>query len=164
MGHVLDMVVVSLDVESTSYEELGWPASEVTQVHLQNLISYGYMTVAELATYCVFEDPMSLAPVGGYVMACVTFYERGFSVPSHQFLCSQLQFYGLELYHLTPLGILHMVVFMTLCVAYMGIEPHFDLWNYFFRTRLWQGSDAEAAALGSVNLFERSRSGVTNKF
>jgi hypothetical protein len=32
--------------------------------------------------------------------------------------------------------------FATLCEAYMGIEPHFDLWNYFFCTRLWGGVGA----------------------
>jgi hypothetical protein len=54
-------------------------------------------------------------------------------VTSYQFLRSLLQFYGLELHHLTPLGILHMVAFVTLCEAYMWIQPHFDMWNYFFR-------------------------------
>jgi hypothetical protein len=44
-------------------------------------------------------------------------------VPSHQFLCSLLQFYDLELNHLTPSRILHMAAFVMLCVAYMGIEP-----------------------------------------
>jgi hypothetical protein len=52
---------------------------------------------------------------------------------------------------LTPSGNLHIAAFMTLCEAYMGIEPHFDLWNYFFHARLWQGSDAEAAMWGSVD-------------
>jgi hypothetical protein len=66
-------------------------------------------------------------------MACMAFYERGFGVPPHQFLCSLLQSYGLDLHHLNPLGILHMVVFVTLCEAYNGIEPHFNLWSYFFR-------------------------------
>jgi hypothetical protein len=42
---------------------------------------------------------------------------------------------------------------MTLCEAYMGIEPHFILWNYFFHARLRQGSDMEAVVLGSVDLF-----------
>jgi hypothetical protein len=55
-------------------------------------------------------------------------------VPSHLFLYSLLQFYALELHHLTPSGILHMAAVMTLCDAYMGIEPHIDMWNYFFRT------------------------------
>jgi hypothetical protein len=105
--------------------ELGWPALEVTQEHLQNLVSQGDMIAVKLATCRVPTDPASLPPVGGYIVACVAFYERGFGVPSHRFLCSLLQFYGLELHHLTPSGILHMVAFMTLCEAYMGIEPHF---------------------------------------
>jgi hypothetical protein len=90
------------------------------------------MTAAEFATCRVSEDPTSPTPTWGYVMACVAFYEQGFSVPSHQFFCSQLQFYGLELHHLTPMEILHMATFMTLCEAYMGNEHHFNLWNYFF--------------------------------
>jgi hypothetical protein len=45
------------------------------------------------------------------------------------------------------------MAFVTLCEAYMGIEPHFDLWKYFFRTRLWQGLDMEAAVWGSVDMF-----------
>jgi hypothetical protein len=63
--------------------ELGWTVSEVTQEYLQNLMSQGYMTAAELATCHVPKDPTSPTPAGGYVVACMTFYERGFSVPSH---------------------------------------------------------------------------------
>jgi hypothetical protein len=69
-------------------------------------------------------------------MVCAVFYEQGFGVPSHQFLCSLLQFYDLDLRHLTPSGILHMAAFVILCEAYMGIEPHLDLWNYNFCARL----------------------------
>jgi hypothetical protein len=76
---------------------------------------------------------------GGYVMACSTFYKRGFGAPSHRFLRLLLLFYGLELHHLTPSGVLHIVAFVTLCEAYMGIEPHFNLWNYFY-IQLRQGS------------------------
>jgi hypothetical protein len=91
------------------------------------------MTVTELMTCRVPKDP--IAPIqargGGYVVACTTFYEQGFGVPAHRFFRSLLQFYGLELHHLPLLGILHMVAFVTLCGAYMGIEPHFNMWNYF---------------------------------
>jgi hypothetical protein len=57
--------------------------SEVIPEHLQNLMSLGYMTVVELATCCVPEDPASPAPMGGYIMVCAAFYERGFAMPSH---------------------------------------------------------------------------------
>jgi hypothetical protein len=66
-----------------------WPALEVTQEHLQNLVSQGYMIAAELATCRLPEDPSSIVP-GGYVVACAALYERRFFVPSHQFLCSLL--------------------------------------------------------------------------
>jgi hypothetical protein len=69
-------------------------------------------------------------------VACTVFYERGFGVLSHQFHRLLLQFYVLELHHLTPLGILHIAAFVTLCESYMGIDHHFDLWNYFFRARI----------------------------
>jgi hypothetical protein len=141
-----------------------WPASAIMQEHLQNLISQWYMTAAELAICCVPEDSASPAPVGGYIVACVMFYERGFGVPSHQFLYLLLQFYGLELHHLTPLGILHIAAFVTMCEAYMGIEPHLDLWNYFFCARLWPGSDAKAMVWGSVDIFVRSGSGIDPYF
>jgi hypothetical protein len=97
------------------------------------------MIAVELTTYCVLEDPTSPAPMERYIMVCTAFYERGFDVPSHRILLSLLQFYGLELHHLTPSGILHMAAFVTLCEAYMRIEPQFDLWNYFFRALLQQG-------------------------
>jgi hypothetical protein len=62
---------------------LSWPTSEVMQEHLQNLMSQGYMTAVELATCCVSEHPASPTSVGGYVIACAVFYERGFGVPSY---------------------------------------------------------------------------------
>jgi hypothetical protein len=59
-----------------------------------------------------------------------------------------LLYYNLKLHHLPPSGILHIAAFVTLCEAYMRIEPHFDLWNYFFRVRSLRGSGVEVAVLG----------------
>jgi hypothetical protein len=39
--------------------ELGWTTLEVTQEHMQNLMSEGYMTAVELATYHMPKDPAS---------------------------------------------------------------------------------------------------------
>jgi hypothetical protein len=44
--------------------ELGWTTSEVTQEHLQNLMSQGYMMAAELAARRVPEDPTSPIQAG----------------------------------------------------------------------------------------------------
>jgi hypothetical protein len=57
-----------------------------------------------------------------------------------------------------------MVAIVTMCEAYMRIEPHFNLWNHFFRARLLYGSGAEAEVLGSVDLYVRSGNGVDPYF
>jgi hypothetical protein len=95
-------------------------------------MNQGFMMMAELMICHVPEDPASLAPTEGYIVSFVAFYEWGFSMLSHQFLRSLLQHYRLELHNLTPSGILHIMTFVTLCEAYMGIDPHFNSWNHFF--------------------------------
>jgi hypothetical protein len=112
-----------LSCSFSSMAESGCPVSEITQEHLQNLVRQGYLTAVELATYRVPADSASPAPMGGYIVTCSAFYERGFGVPSHQFLHFLMQFYGLELHHLTPSRVLHIVAFITLCEVYMGIKP-----------------------------------------
>jgi hypothetical protein len=77
-------------------------------------------------------------------------------VPSHQFLCSLLWFYGMELHHRPPSGVLHIVAFVTLCKSYMGIEPYFDLWNHFFRVRLQLDLSAKAAVLDGLDIYVKS--------
>jgi hypothetical protein len=52
------------------------------------------------------------------------------------------------MHNLNPLVILHIVAFVTLCEAYMGIDPHFDMWNYFFRARCRQYRDMELTIWG----------------
>jgi hypothetical protein len=62
-----------------------------------------------------------------------------------------------------PLEILHIVAFVTLCEAYMGIGPHIDQWNYF-HGQLLQGLGTEAVVLGHVGIYVKSRHGVDSYF
>jgi hypothetical protein len=83
------------------------------------------MTAMELTACRVLEDPIFSALVEGYVVSFMEFYERGLGTPSHQFLHSLLEHYDLELHSLTPSAVLHIAAFMTLCEAYLGIDPEF---------------------------------------
>ena len=47
-----------------------------------------------------------------------------------------MHYYGLELQHLNPNEIQHISAFVALCEGYLGIEPHFELWKYFFTIEL----------------------------
>jgi hypothetical protein len=122
------------------------------------------MMVAEFATYLMPVDPTSPALVKGFIMVCAAFYEQGFDALPHRFLHSLLWSYGLELHHLTPLGILHMAAFVTLCEAYIGIEPTLNLWSHFFQARLRQDSGVGAASVGSVDIMMRSYLGADSYF
>jgi hypothetical protein len=114
------------------------------------------MTMAEFATCLVPMDLASPAPARGFIMVCAAFYKRGFGAPPHQFFCSLLQSYGLELHHLSPSGILHMAIFVTLYEAYIGLEPPLNLWSHFFRVQLQQDSGVGAASVGSIDVSIRS--------
>jgi hypothetical protein len=119
---------------------------------------------SELTACCTPEDPTSPAPVEGYVVTFVALYEWGFGAPSHRFLHLLLWHYGLELHHLTPSGVLHITTFVTLCEAYLGIDPQFDLWNYFFRVQHLQDPDAELTISGVTVIHVKFGHGVDPYF
>jgi hypothetical protein len=129
---------VLLPLPPRAMAEQDWTPSIITLGHSQKLMKQGFMTVAELAACRMLEDPSLPTLAEGYVVSFMAFYKWGFGMPSHRFLRSLLQYYDLELCHLTPSGgggVLHIAAFVTLCEAYLGIDPVFDLWNYFFRVQ-----------------------------
>jgi hypothetical protein len=58
------------------------------------------------------------------VVVLALFYKRGIGFPLHPFVQGLLFFYGLEIQNLYPNSVLHMACFITLCEAFMGIDPH----------------------------------------
>ena len=60
------------------------------------------------------------------------FVERGLAVPVSEFLQALLQFWGIQLHHLTPQSILHLFIFTHFCEVFLGMFPHFHLFQYFF--------------------------------
>ena len=60
------------------------------------------------------------------------FVERGLAVPVSEFFHALLQFWGIQLHHLTPQSILHLSIFTHFCEAFLGILPHFHPFQHFF--------------------------------
>ena len=60
------------------------------------------------------------------------FVERGLALPVSEFFYALLQFWGIQLHHLTPQSILHLSIFTHFCEAFLGILPHFHLFQHFF--------------------------------
>ena len=65
-------------------------------------------------------------PRAGEVVSFLAFHVRGLGYPTHWFLCGLLNEWGLELQHLNPTGVLHIIGFVTVCEAFLGMEPHVD--------------------------------------
>jgi hypothetical protein len=68
-------------------------------------------------------------PPAGFSVMFVAFLYRGLSLPAHEFLRRLLISYGIQLWQLTPNSILHLAIFITLCEAFLGIDPHWGLWK-----------------------------------
>jgi hypothetical protein len=52
------------------------------------------------------------------------FIERGLALPTSNFFRGLLYFYGIQIHHLNPNSIAHVAIFVYLCEAFLGIEPH----------------------------------------
>jgi hypothetical protein len=66
-------------------------------------------------------------------------------------------FYDVQLHQLLPNSILHIAYFITLCEAFLGINPHWGLWKYLFR-RHPNVSKEEVHDLGSAIISMRFES------
>ena len=60
------------------------------------------------------------------------FVERGLTLPMSEYFYRLLQFWGIQLHHLTPQSILHLSIFTHFYEAFLGLLPHFHLFQHFF--------------------------------
>ena len=87
------------------------------------------------------------------MVSFLTFHERGLGYPAHWFQRGLLNEWGLELQHFNPMGVLHIVGFITVCEAFLGMEPHTDFFRRLFSRRaLTVGNPAEIAPVGGFTL------------
>ena len=74
-------------------------------------------------------------PRANEVVSFLAFHQRGLRYPAHWFLRGLLNEWVLELQRLNPTGVLHIVGFVTICEAFLGMEPHVDLFRWIFSGR-----------------------------
>ena len=71
----------------------------------------------------------------------------------HWFLRELLNEWGLELQHLNPTRVLHIAGFITVYEAFLGMEPHVDLfWRIFTGRALSEGKPPRTAPVGGFAL------------
>jgi hypothetical protein len=103
---------------------------------MEGLIKNGLHTRVTGVVWLVPSNEDRLVVPDGYVILFMHFHEHGLASSPHKFLRGLLHHYGIELQHLNLNGVQHISAFIALYEGYLGIEPHFELWKYFFAVEL----------------------------
>ena len=93
---------------------------------LKSFIAKGFLSPKEVAHWRAPKREEFLQPQPNEVVSFLAFHEHGLGYPAHWFLRGLLNEWGLELQHLNPTGVLHIAGFVTVCEAFLGMEPHVD--------------------------------------
>jgi hypothetical protein len=112
-----------------------WTYSKCSLTDLNRLVFEGLLQEKNLVNWRPsFHEPFPMENVD----EIVTFYDsakRGLALPTCSFFRGLLYYYGLELHHLNPNSICHISIFIHFCEAFLGIEPHWDLFRFLFRAK-----------------------------
>ncbi|KAK1628993.1 hypothetical protein QYE76_003308 [Lolium multiflorum] len=114
-------------------EDLGnmeWERSKISPQDINLLKKLG-ISKKEGALRFPSEESYPIPPME-YRVSFVDHLIRGLSAPIHNFLRGLLFMYGL---HRTPNSILHISIFITLCEAFLGVQPNWALWKRIFFCR-----------------------------
>src|SRR6185503_18880868 len=71
----------------------------------------------------------------GEIVAFAPYLERGLGFSCSFFFSGLLRYYRIQLHHLTPNSFIHISIFVHLCEAFLGIEPHFELFRFLFHLK-----------------------------
>ncbi|KAK1667245.1 hypothetical protein QYE76_055404 [Lolium multiflorum] len=124
-----------------------WERSKITNQDINLLKKLGISKIPKAV--CFPSEESYPTPPMGYRVSFVDHLIRGLSAPIHPFLRGLLFVYGLQLHHLTPNSILHISIFITLCEAFLGVQPNWALWKRIFFCRR-NGSPNVAYNIGGV--------------
>ena len=115
--------------------EEGWVPSKCSDSDLENLVSDRLLPVKSVIQWHpVFGDARPYEDTSE-IIGFVPYFERGLGLPSSNFFSRLLYYYGIQLHHLTPNYFVHMSIFVHLCEAFLGIEPHFELFRFLFHLK-----------------------------
>jgi hypothetical protein len=115
---------------SSKKQALGWVGSKILESDLTKEKEEGFLTES---TKIIFPSNETIPrPQDGYWVMFLAFLLRGFSLLAHEFLCGLFFVYDVQLHQLMPNSILHIVCFITLCEAFLGVSPHWGLWKHLF--------------------------------
>ncbi|KAK1616518.1 hypothetical protein QYE76_022035 [Lolium multiflorum] len=126
---------------------LDWCASTISNREVNRLRTLGFISSAD-SDIRLLKVLLLCSPPSCFV---------GFlSLPTNSFALF-FSFYGIQLWKQTPNSILHLSIFITLCEAFLGIDPHWGLWRKIFYVKIQNGNDAPPPPLLAVSVLSSER-------
>jgi hypothetical protein len=96
------------------------------------LVDEGLLQSQEIIKWCATTRDKRPYEEADEIVLLQYFVERGLALPTSDFFGSLLFHYGIQLHHVNPNSILHIAIFVHFCEAFLGVEPHFDLFCHLF--------------------------------
>ena len=129
----------------------GWKSSKCTDSHLLNLVE-GQLLQPQNVIHWRRSDGESFPhEEGNESVVFLSHVLRGLGFLVSDFFRGLLFHWGVQVHHLTPNSILHISIFVYLCEAFLGIESHFDLFQYLFHLKP-QNSESKIDVVGGAGL------------
>ena len=121
-----------IEDEAIAYLSTGWRKSKMSQAAIQELENMGLLQSQAVIQWRTGEGEDY--PFEGTLETGIfcDFVERSLALPVSEFFHVLLQFWGILLHQLTPQSILHLSIFTHFYEAFLGILPHFHLFQHFF--------------------------------
>jgi hypothetical protein len=135
-----------------------WTYNKCSNNKLMNLISEGLLQEKSLANWRLSFRKYFPWKMWTKLSYFTIFSEQRLALPSCSFFRGLLYFYGLELHHLNSNSIYHIAIFIHFCKAFLGIEPHWDLFRFLFWVKP-QPTSKNPSVVGGAGIQLRQQAG-----
>ena len=136
--------------------EEGWEPSKCSESDLESLVKQGFLSSKSVIQWRPALGDVHPYENTGEIVGFLPFFERGLGLPCSNFFSGLLYYYGIQLHPLTPNSLVHISIFVHLCEAFLGIEPHFKLFRLFFHLKP-QPSSTRLDVVGGAGIQLRQR-------
>jgi hypothetical protein len=113
-----------------------WKKSKAKTEDLLALLNSGFLREKEVDMWCASAgDLYPMEKNLDEIPMFARFVERGLALPGSDFFKGLLDYYGIAYLNMNPNGIFHVSVFIHFCEAFLGIKPHWVLFQKFFHVK-----------------------------
>ena len=112
----------------------GWKKSKLSESEISSLVNQHMLQSRAIIQWQLAEGHNRPYEKVAETVLFKSFVEQGLAIPIRlqDFLWGLIFHWGIQLYHPTPNSILHILIFVHLCEAFLGIHPHVDLFKSLF--------------------------------